>query len=655
MKNTIRAAVVAASLRAREVVAWAVAAVALISVAWAAQTNYLGTVFLADSTVPSRQATISASGELSVNCTTGCAGGSASNASDNVATSSDNGKTNAWLYGYDGTNWDRLQVDASGFLKVNIAAGAAAGGTSSTDDAAFTAATGSGTPMMGFVTADSVDSGDVGVVGMLANRQLKVTLYDSSGVELSVGGGTQYTEDAAAAANPVGNAIIAIRDDALGGSLTTTDGDNVALRANNKGELYVKHTDALTVNSHAVTNAGTFAVQDSQAITDDAAFTPATSKVFMAGAEFDDTTPDSVNEGDAGAVRMSANRSLYVNIRDNAGNERGLNIDASGQLAATVTNATAANLKAEVTGAVTPADAAALGTTSIRTYSLGGLYNGTTVDMWREAVNSLNSTGTGLATAAQIGQCDDTTPTALTENQFGNVRIDCTDHTQVGGGLVTTAAPSYSNGTARGLSLTTAGLLRVSLADTAANSNALVVSDTNNQLVADDAAFTIATSKVNTMGALLDDVSTDAINEGDTGAVRANTDRILMVQIAPAPSTSPATPQGVSTSTTGPYAATTNETEAKASAGVVYGFTAFNNSATVAYLTFYNNTAAGTTCGTSEISTHLIPASTSGAGVVVMFPVPVAHATGITYCITTGIDGTGAVSANTGVANVYYR
>lgn len=71
---------------------------------------------------------------------------------------------------------------------------------------------------------------------------------------------TQYTEDAAAAANPVGNALILVREDALAGSLTTADGDNVAARGNNKGEQFVKHTDAI-----AVTNAGTFAVQSAAA------------------------------------------------------------------------------------------------------------------------------------------------------------------------------------------------------------------------------------------------------------------------------------------------------------------------------------------------------------------------------------------------------
>lgn len=75
--------------------------------------------------------------------------------------------------------------------------------------------------------------------------------------------------------------------------------------------------------------------------TDDAAFTPGTSIVSIVGAEFDDTTPDSVDEGDGGALRMSGNRNLYTTIRDAAGNERGANVNASNQLAVAgpVTNA----------------------------------------------------------------------------------------------------------------------------------------------------------------------------------------------------------------------------------------------------------------------------------------------------------------------------
>jgi hypothetical protein len=71
---------------------------------------------------------------------------------------------------------------------------------------------------------------------------------------------------------------------------------------------------------------------DNPVLVDDAAFTPATSSVMMAGFEFDDTLPDSVDEGDAGAARMSARREVYVQIRDAAGNERGANVNASGNL-----------------------------------------------------------------------------------------------------------------------------------------------------------------------------------------------------------------------------------------------------------------------------------------------------------------------------------
>lgn len=77
---------------------------------------------------------------------------------------------------------------------------------------------------------------------------------------------------------------------------------------------------------------------DDAVVADDAAFTPATTKVLMAGFEFDDSSPDSVNEGDAGAARMSANRNVYTTLRDAAGNERGANINASNQLSVSVDN-----------------------------------------------------------------------------------------------------------------------------------------------------------------------------------------------------------------------------------------------------------------------------------------------------------------------------
>lgn len=47
----------------------------------------------------------------------------------------------------------------------------------------------------------------------------------------------------------------------------------------------------------------------------------------------------------------------------------------------------------------------------------------TNFNLAREAVNALNTTGTGIPTAQIIGQFDDVSPTAITENQFGNMRM----------------------------------------------------------------------------------------------------------------------------------------------------------------------------------------------------------------------------------------
>lgn len=53
------------------------------------------------------------------------------------------------------------------------------------------------------------------------------------------GGGTQYTEDVAAATDPIGNMLIAVRKDTLSTSEVSADGDNIALKASSKGKLHV--------------------------------------------------------------------------------------------------------------------------------------------------------------------------------------------------------------------------------------------------------------------------------------------------------------------------------------------------------------------------------------------------------------------------------
>lgn len=63
-------------------------------------------------------------------------------------------------------------------------------------------------------------------------------------------------------------------------------------------------------------------------MTDDSAFTPGVTGVTPIAGFADEITPDSVEEGDAGAVRMSLNRNLYVQVRDSSGAERGQRVSA---------------------------------------------------------------------------------------------------------------------------------------------------------------------------------------------------------------------------------------------------------------------------------------------------------------------------------------
>lgn len=55
--------------------------------------------------------------------------------------------------------------------------------------------------------------------------------------------------------------------------------------------------------------------------------------------------------------------------------------------------------------------------------NFGFKYNGSTWDFDRSVINATNSTGTGIAAVGNLAQFDDVSPTIITENQFGNLRM----------------------------------------------------------------------------------------------------------------------------------------------------------------------------------------------------------------------------------------
>lgn len=99
----------------------------------------------------------------------------------------------------------------------------------------------------------------------------------------------------------------------------------------------------------------------------------------------------------------------------------------------------------------------------------------------------------------------------------------------------------------------------------------------------------------------------------------------------------------------------TNATNIKASAGQLYRADLSNNSATPAYVSYYN-TSGTPTCGTSIVYQMMIPAnSTSGAGWVSAGSMGLAFSSGIGICVATGIAGTGSVAASAYTISLGYK
>ena len=158
-----------------------------------------------------------------------------------------------------------------------------------------------------------VDTGGTNIAGVDASNNLKVVLGVGSSVV-----GTATIQDGGNSIT-VDNSTLSV----VGGGTEAT-ALRVTVASDSTGVLSIDD------NGGSITVDGSVTALNPSVVLDDAAYTPATGSATVIGAEVDDSGTDSVDEGDAGAVRMSTNRNLYVRIRDNAGNERGQNVDANG-------------------------------------------------------------------------------------------------------------------------------------------------------------------------------------------------------------------------------------------------------------------------------------------------------------------------------------
>jgi len=557
-----------------------------------------------------------------------------------------------------------------------------------------------------------------------------VPLVDADGhIQVDVlsggGGGTQYTEDAAAAGNPVGTALNLIRADALAG-VTSDDGDNVAARGTDKGELYVKHVDAIPVTDNGgnisiddggntITVDGTVSVSgvataasqaqqiaaeeaiqtsveliDDAIKQDDAAFTPATTKVMMAGFEFDDGSPDSVDEGDAGAARMSANRNIYTTIRDAAGNERGVNVNASNQLAIAGPVTNAGTFAVQVDGSALTAlqliddTVATLGTTTYtETTTKGNVIGAVRRDADTTLVDTTNEIGPLQMDAngrlkVEIFDSGDShsvdwngsQPVTGSGTATGALRVELPTN---GTGVISTVT---TVSTVSALGAGTTGPMKAEDVASAAGDQGVAIMAVRQDLpianasVSNDGDYTTPIvdnfRKLWVAGTVPEDVAhiagealtVNGVRRIDTAATSAGTSGDWATMDASAEGAIWATLTPTTTSGCSIFRSIDldeSEEEVKATAGNVYGYYIFNAAASIHYLKFYNATAANTTVGTTTpVMTFPIPA---GAAAHVGFPYPVSFSTAISAAVTTGLadNDTGAPAANACIVNIFYK
>lgn len=463
-------------------------------------------------------------------------------------------------------------VSAAKPLPVEIIAGGGSGGTSAADDADFTAGTTAGTPAQGVYESSptSVTDGDLGTVGITQTRALKVQAQANSGVD--IGDVTINNASGASAVN--------IQD---GGNTITVDGT-------------VAVSGTVTVGSHAVTNAGTFAVQvDGAALTslqlaDDVIKTLGT-----------DTYTEASTKGTLiGAVRRDADTTLADTTNEIAP----LQVDANGRL------------KVEAfSGETLPV--------SLTSTTVTGTVAVTQSGTWDEV--GINDSGNSITVDAPVG-----TPAF--------VRLSD------GAAAITTLPVSLASVPSH--AVTNAGTFATQIDGAALTALQLI----DNPVFVDDVAFTPATSSVMMAGFEADESATDSVDEGDAGAARMTLDRKQIVN--PQPHTAGGLDVG-NYNTGDTFTALTNSAQViKASAGQVYGWYIYNPNSSAAYVVLYDIAAASVTVGTSTPKMVLCIPATAAANLSGTHGIAFATAISIAAA-TTGGGNTAPTTALE--ATIFYK
>ena len=401
-------------------------------------------------------------------------------------------------------------------------------------------------------------------------------------------------------------------------------------------------------------------------------------------------------DGDYEPLQMSAGRvwaSTTIDSALPAGNNNIGDVDVASMPTTTVT---ATNLDVQIGGSDTVvvdselASAAALADatanptiTGIGTYEQ--VFNGTTWDRVRTVVNGQNTTGTGIMASGILGQLDDTSPGAVTENQFAPVRLSTRRALLVEGvasgtaQAVSVASGSIASGAiasgaiAAGAFAT--GATSVAADEDSASANAdrgfkihqvrldtpvsganasgsgdyiPFISDSFGKTwtagtYAEDLAHTDLEAITATGERRIDTLATSAGTSGDWATSNQSAEGAQWATL------SPTTTSGLSVAnfTSGDtFTALTNTAQAiKASAGNLYGYYIYNPNSSAVYVNLYNVASASVTVGTTTPLMNLAIPASSGANLMFPYPITFSNAGWSASCTTTGGGNTAPTTA----------
>lgn len=163
--------------------------------------------------------------------------------------------------------------------------------------------------------------------------------------------------------------------------------------------------------------------------------------------------------------------------------------------------------------------------------------------------------------------------------------------------------------------------------------------------LADDAAFTVATTRVLPTGLLADETSPDSVDEGDIGIPRMTLDRKAIVTAYPSSTTGDGLSVANFNSGDTFTALTSTAQVVKASAGNFYGYYIYNPNSAATYVILYNVAAVSVTVGTTTPAMVFCIPATSGANLSLTYPIPFTNAGWSIAATTTGGGNTAPATA----------